>query len=168
MTIETYIQRANSLSQDSNSSNTSNVAESQRQQSQSQHQNRLHSHHHERASHVGAPTTADLNTARTSHSLRAESHTSGTSSNLSSSVSTNQSRSVTPIQNCVKEELREYLDLLNGEVPSDLHRLVMQQVETAMFSFVMEECRGNQSKAAAWLGISRGTLRTRLAALNLR
>jgi len=64
--------------------------------------------------------------------------------------------------------LREYLDLLNGETPTDLHRLVMQQVESALFGFVMEECRGNQSKAAAWLGISRGTLRTRLAALNLR
>jgi len=74
----------------------------------------------------------------------------------------------TPIHHCVREELREYMDMLNGETPSDLHRLVMQQVETALFGFVMEECRGNQSKAAAWLGISRGTLRTRLAALNLR
>jgi len=74
----------------------------------------------------------------------------------------------TPIHNCIREELREYLDLLNGETPTDLHRLVMQQVESALFGFVMEECRGNQSKAAAWLGISRGTLRTRLAALNLR
>ena len=85
-----------------------------------------------------------------------------------SEINTELTGRSTPIHHCVREELREYMDLLNGETPSDLHRLVMQQVETALFGFVMEECRGNQSKAAAWLGISRGTLRTRLAALNLR
>ncbi len=85
-----------------------------------------------------------------------------------SEINTELNGRTTPIHHCVREELREYMDMLNGETPSDLHRLVMQQVETALFGFVMEECRGNQSKAAAWLGISRGTLRTRLAALNLR
>lgn len=85
-----------------------------------------------------------------------------------SDINTELTGRSTPIHHCVREELRDYMDMLNGETPSDLHRLVMQQVETALFGFVMEECRGNQSKAAAWLGISRGTLRTRLAALNLR
>ncbi len=85
-----------------------------------------------------------------------------------SQINTELHGRTTPIHHCVREELREYMDVLNGETPADLHRLVMQQVETALFGFVMEECRGNQSKAAAWLGISRGTLRTRLAALNLR
>ena len=103
-----------------------------------------------------APTSADLAAPQ---NLR--------TSNLSD-ISTELTGRSTPIHHCVREQLREYMDLLNGETPSDLHRLVMQQVETAMFGFVMEECRGNQSKAAAWLGISRGTLRTRLAALNLR
>jgi len=103
-----------------------------------------------------APTTADLSAPQ---DLRA--------ADLSE-INTELTGRSTPIHHCVREELREYMDLLNGETPSDLHRLVMQQVETALFGFVMEECRGNQSKAAAWLGISRGTLRTRLAALNLR
>ena len=103
-----------------------------------------------------APTTAELSAPQ---DLRA--------ADLSE-INTELTGRSTPIHHCVREELREYMDLLNGETPSDLHRLVMQQVETALFGFVMEECRGNQSKAAAWLGISRGTLRTRLAALNLR
>lgn len=103
-----------------------------------------------------APTTADLSAPQ---NLRAA---------HSSEINTELTGRSTPIHHCVREELREYMDMLNGETPSDLHRLVMQQVETALFGFVMEECRGNQSKAAAWLGISRGTLRTRLAALNLR
>ncbi len=107
-------------------------------------------------SQSSAPTAAELAAPQ---NLR--------TSNLSE-INTELTGRSTPIHHCVREELREYMDLLNGETPSDLHRLVMQQVETALFGFVMEECRGNQSKAAAWLGISRGTLRTRLAALNLR
>ena len=103
-----------------------------------------------------APTTADL---VASQDLRTPNLTD---------INTELTGRSTPIHHCVREELREYMNMLNGETPSDLHRLVMQQVETALFAFVMEECRGNQSKAAAWLGISRGTLRTRLAALNLR
>ena len=43
--------------------------------------------------------------------------------------------------------------------------MVMQQTEAALLSSVLEECRGNQSKAASWLGINRGTLRAKLAAL---
>jgi len=38
--------------------------------------------------------------------------------------------------------------------------------ETAIQRCVQEElCRGNQSKAATWLGISRGTLRLKLSSL---
>jgi len=103
-----------------------------------------------------APTTADLSAP---HNLRAT---------HPSEINTQLTGRSTPIHHVVREELRDYMDMLNGETPADLNRLVMQQVETALFGFVMEECRGNQSKAAAWLGISRGTLRTRLAALGLR
>jgi len=109
--------------------------------------------------------TAPQSTAPTAADLASPQGLRNTESTDSGTQLTGRS---TPIHHTVREELREYLDLLNGETPSDLHRLVMQQVETALFGFVMEECRGNQSKAAAWLGISRGTLRTRLAALNLR
>lgn len=71
----------------------------------------------------------------------------------------------TAIQNCVNEELRRYFELLKDQPPHDLHRMVMNQVESALLAFVMKECRGNQSKAATWLGISRGTLRTKLAGM---
>lgn len=68
----------------------------------------------------------------------------------------------TPIQQCVQEELHRYFQLLDGQVPSDLYRMVISQVESALLDYVMAECRGNQSKAATWLGISRGTLRVKL------
>ncbi|MBX2835849.1 MAG: Fis family transcriptional regulator [Gammaproteobacteria bacterium] len=71
----------------------------------------------------------------------------------------------TAIQQCVNEELRQYFALLKDQPPHDLYRMVMGQVESALLAHVMKECRGNQSKAATWLGISRGTLRTKLAAI---
>ena len=69
----------------------------------------------------------------------------------------------TVLQRCVNSELERYFEMLDGEVPHDLHRMVMRQVETALIAYVLDECRGNQSKAAQWLGISRGTLRGKLA-----
>ena len=44
----------------------------------------------------------------------------------------------------------------------------MRQAESSLLMTVMDECRGNQSKAATWLGISRGTLRGRLAEIEAR
>jgi len=65
-----------------------------------------------------------------------------------------ESREETALQRCVNSELERYFEMLDGEVPHDLHRMVMRQVESAL---------SNQSKAAQWLGISRGTLRGKLA-----
>ena len=74
----------------------------------------------------------------------------------------------TPIERCVGDELRRHFDLLGDEPPKDLYRLVMRQAESSLLMTVMDECRGNQSKAATWLGISRGTLRGRLAEIQAR
>ncbi len=75
----------------------------------------------------------------------------------------NVSSQGTALQRCVNDELQRYFEMLDGQAPHDLHRMVMQQVESALIDYVMDECRGNQSKASAWLGISRGTLRSKLA-----
>ncbi len=72
----------------------------------------------------------------------------------------------TAIQRCVQDELARYFEMLDGQAPRELHRLVMGQVESALIAYVMEECRGNQSRAAQWLGISRGTLRGKLPETN--
>lgn len=68
----------------------------------------------------------------------------------------------TNIQNCLQDELTRYFELLDGQAPHDLHRMVMSQVEQTLIRFVLNECSNNQSKAAEYLGISRGTLRTKL------
>ena len=69
----------------------------------------------------------------------------------------------TPITHCVREELRRYFDMLDGQVPANVYHMVMRQAEHALIDSVMRECGGNQSKATKWLGISRGTLRNKLA-----
>jgi Fis family transcriptional regulator len=71
--------------------------------------------------------------------------------------------SKTAIACCVQEELGRYFDMLDGETPSGLYRMVIRQAEHALLSTVMRECGGNQSRAAQWLGISRGNLRNKLA-----
>ena len=68
----------------------------------------------------------------------------------------------TPIQRCVESELRKYFDMLDGQPPHDLYRMVMSQVENSLLRFVLAECGNNQSRAAEYLGISRGTLRSRI------
>ena len=44
----------------------------------------------------------------------------------------------------------------------NLYQLIVEEVEAPLFRTVMEMTRYNQSKAARVLGVSRGTLRTKL------
>ena len=68
-----------------------------------------------------------------------------------------------PLRDAVRDALTHYFDQLDGTPANDLHQLVIQQVEQPLFEAVMEHTGGNQSKAAAVLGISRSTLRKKLA-----
>lgn len=65
---------------------------------------------------------------------------------------------------CVARTVRRYLADL-GDTPGDegLHALVIREVEGPMLREVMTFHEGNQSRAAAALGINRATLRKKLA-----
>lgn len=73
----------------------------------------------------------------------------------------------TALQQCVVAELDKYFAMLEGHPPNDLYKLVITQVETALFGYVLEACGNNQSRAAEYLGVSRGTLRNRIVDLSL-
>lgn len=62
----------------------------------------------------------------------------------------------------VTQSVQKYFAELNGADPVDLYQFVLEEVETPLLRAVMEHCKYNQSRAAIMLGISRGTLRTKL------
>jgi Fis family transcriptional regulator len=62
----------------------------------------------------------------------------------------------------VRSSVENYFDLLEGEQAKDLYALVLTEVEAPLLAAVMQQTRGNQSKAAIVLGLNRGTLRTKL------
>jgi len=68
-----------------------------------------------------------------------------------------------PLSTLVAESLNEYFEKLNGTAPNDLYKLVISQVEQPLFERVMQHVGGNQTKAAELMGISRATLRKKLA-----
>lgn len=68
----------------------------------------------------------------------------------------------TPLREHVYETLRIYFYNLGGQAPSNLYDLVQREVEPPLLEIVMQFTRGNQTKAAAILGINRGTLRKKL------
>lgn len=62
----------------------------------------------------------------------------------------------------VEQAVTQYLRLMTDQNVSDLYSLVLSQVEPALLRSVMTHVEQNQSKAAQLLGISRGTLRSKL------
>lgn len=68
----------------------------------------------------------------------------------------------TPLRDHVYETLRIYFHNLGGQAPNNLYDLVQREVEPPLLEIVMQSTRGNQTKAAAILGINRGTLRKKL------
>ncbi len=68
----------------------------------------------------------------------------------------------TKIEQCISEALDTYFDTLDGQEPSDLHKLVMAEVEETLIRYVMTHCHENQCRVSRYLGINRGTLRKRL------
>lgn len=67
-----------------------------------------------------------------------------------------------PLHDSVRQSLENYLSLLKGQLPSNLYELILAEVEAPLMEAVMEYTKGNQSRAAIVLGLSRGTLRKKL------
>lgn len=67
----------------------------------------------------------------------------------------------------VDRVMREYLDVLGEHEASNIYRLVIDEVERPLMDVMMEYTKGNQSKAAKYLGINRATLRTKLKRYDL-
>jgi Fis family transcriptional regulator len=66
------------------------------------------------------------------------------------------------IAEAVEKSLNEYFFHLDGETPDDIYRMVIDNVEKALLTSVMQRADGNQTQAADMLGINRTTLRNKL------
>ena len=62
----------------------------------------------------------------------------------------------------VEKALRRYFQHIDDEPVTDLHQMVMSEVEAPLIEAVMRYTGNNQSKASIMLGLNRGTLRTKL------
>ena len=71
------------------------------------------------------------------------------------------------LKELVRKHIDQYFEELDGEIPQDLYGLVVSQVEHALLEAALHQSNSNQSKAAEMLGISRGTLRTRMKLFGL-
>ncbi len=72
-----------------------------------------------------------------------------------------------PLAACVDTALKLYFMDLDGNKPSELYEMLLQEVEPPLLRHVMDYSRGNQSKAARILGINRATLRKKLEKYSL-
>ncbi|MEW6165159.1 MAG: helix-turn-helix domain-containing protein [Pseudomonadota bacterium] len=71
------------------------------------------------------------------------------------------------ISDCVRRNLNRYFRDLDGEAPHAIYDMVLACVEKPMLEVVLKQAAGNQTVAAEMLGISRSTLRRKLAEHNL-
>lgn len=66
------------------------------------------------------------------------------------------------LSSVVSQAIDAYFAALDGHDPADLYRMVLAEVERPLLEAVLHQAQGNQCRAAAFLGISRGTLRKKL------
>ena len=67
-----------------------------------------------------------------------------------------------PLRDTVRNSLRIYLNQLSGHEPENLYKMFVEEVERPLLESVTQYCNGNQTKAAKYLGLNRGTLRKKL------
>lgn len=75
--------------------------------------------------------------------------------------------SCTPLCEHVRSAVEEYFAQLDGHSSGELYNLVMQEAEKPLISTTLSHCGFNQSKTAVVLGISRSTLRKKMALYDL-
>ncbi len=72
-----------------------------------------------------------------------------------------------PLSECVRKALKDYFKQLDGHSAANMYQLVLAEIEQPLLETVMDHTSGNQTHAANILGISRSTLRKKLALYDL-
>lgn len=82
--------------------------------------------------------------------------------NTERSDNANRSGARAPLREHVATSVRRYIGDLNGCGADNLYEIALRELEIPLFVEVLNHCDGNQSRAAAMLGIHRATLRKKL------
>lgn len=77
------------------------------------------------------------------------------------------SKSRTTLRESVKETLSNYFSKLGDDTPDNIYHMMLAEIEIPLLKAIMDYTKGNQSKAAIYLNISRGTLRKKLKTYNM-
>ena len=72
-----------------------------------------------------------------------------------------------PLSTQVKKAVNQYLANLDGYQATDLHAMVLAEVEKPLLEATLQHSGFNQTKTAQILGISRSTLRKKLEQYNI-
>ena len=63
---------------------------------------------------------------------------------------------------CIRGNLEEFFDHLDGAETYDLYQRILNEVEQPLLELTLQQCDGNQSRAAKMLGINRNTLKKKI------
>ena len=74
----------------------------------------------------------------------------------------------TPIQTLINQVLEIYLNTEHGYEPTDLHQVILAEIEKPLLEGILQHTNGNLSRAANILGLSRSTLRKKMQALGIQ
>jgi Fis family transcriptional regulator len=71
-------------------------------------------------------------------------------------------RKETELSACVRRVVTEYFRHLDGEKPCAVYGVVLENMERPLIEVVLDHTQGNQTRAAAILGLNRNTLRKKM------
>ncbi|MSQ64130.1 MAG: Fis family transcriptional regulator [Betaproteobacteria bacterium] len=74
----------------------------------------------------------------------------------------------TELADAVKRSLERYFRDMDGEKPTAIYDMVLKNIERPLIETVLSKAEGNQSAAAAMLGIDRNTLRKKIQQLRIK
>jgi Fis family transcriptional regulator len=72
------------------------------------------------------------------------------------------------LADAVRRSLERYFKDMDGERPTAIYEMVVRNVEKPMIEMVLGHAEGNQTHAAAMLGIDRNTLRKKMQQLRIK
>jgi Fis family transcriptional regulator len=67
-----------------------------------------------------------------------------------------------PLRKHVQITVSRYLKDMGNTAPENLYQMILAEIEPPLIEEILKSTNGNQSRAAAMLGITRNTLRTKM------